>query len=86
MISERTLTFTGTLLPDNAVKISSNPERWKQVAYAYGYADNKPNNTDGAKFKIDWAVNEKGETVSLDKIDFIKVYTAVNQQSGWLGD
>ena len=85
-ISERTLTFTGTRLPDNAVKISSNPEKWKQVAYAYGYADNKPNNTDGAKFKIDWAVNEKGETVSLDKIDFIKIYTAVNQQCGWLGE
>ena len=85
-ISERTLTFTGTRLPDNAVKISSNPEKWKQVAHAYGYADNKPNNTDGAKFKIDWAVNEKGETVSLDKIDFIKIYTAVNQQCGWLGE
>ena len=62
------------------------PRWWKQVAYAYGYADNKPNNTDGAKFKIDWAVNEKGETVSLDKIDFIKIYTAVNQQCGWLGE
>ena len=27
-IGERTLTFTGTRLPDNAVKISSNPEKW----------------------------------------------------------
>lgn len=85
-IEEPILTFTGTRLPDNAVKISSKPEYWKQIAYDYGYADNKPNNTDGAKFKIDWAVNDKGEGVSLSKIDFIKIYTAVNQQCGWLGE
>lgn len=85
-IDDTTLTFTGTRLPDNTVKISSNPEYWKQIAYAYGYADNKPNNTDGSKFKIDWAVNDKGESISLNKIDFIKVYTAVNQQCGWLGE
>lgn len=85
-IKEPALTFIGTRLPDNAVKISSNPEFWKQIAYAYGYADNKPNNDDGSKFKIDWAVNDEGESVLLDKIDFVKVYTAVNQQCGWLGE
>lgn len=85
-ITDRELTFTGTRLPDNAVKIRDNPETWKLTAFDYGYADNKPNHTDGIKFKIDWAVDSKGESVSLSKIDFVKVYTAVNQQCGWLGE
>lgn len=85
-VTDRELTFAGTRLPDNAVKIGDNPERWKQTAFGYGYADNKPNDTDGTKFNIDWAVNRKGENVSLSKIDFIKVYTAIHQQCGWLGE
>lgn len=85
-IADPEITFAGTRLPDNAIKIQDNPETWKQTAFEYGYADNKPNHTDGVKFKIDWAVDSKGENVSLSKIDFVKVYTAVNQQCGWLGE
>ena len=37
-------------------------------------------------FKIDWAVDEDGNHVDLKKIDFIKVYNAVLQDCGWLGE
>lgn len=51
----------------------------------YGYVDNRPNNTDPG-FNIDWAVDADGNAVNLTHIDFIKVYTAVNQQCGWIGE
>ena len=51
----------------------------------YGYVDNRPNNSDPG-FNIDWAVDAEGNTVTLSHIDFIKVYTAVNQQCGWIGE
>jgi hypothetical protein len=33
-----------------------------------------------------WAVNSKGQKVSLPGVDFIKIYTGVNQENGWLGE
>jgi hypothetical protein len=40
----------------------------------------------GDAFDIDWAVDELGNPVHLDGIDFIKIYTAVNANAGWLGE
>ncbi len=40
----------------------------------------------GNAFDIDWAVDENGNPVYLEGIDFIKIYTAVNVSSGWLGE
>ncbi|HEY5748760.1 MAG TPA: T9SS type A sorting domain-containing protein [Chryseolinea sp.] len=40
----------------------------------------------GDAFDIDWAIDEDGNHVSLDGIDFIKVYTAINADAGWLGE
>ena len=37
-------------------------------------------------FKIDWAVDDRGRHVNLTHIDFIKVYNAVNQYCGWIGE
>ena len=37
-------------------------------------------------FKIDWAVDELGRHVNLTHIDFIKVYNAINQYCGWIGE
>ena len=37
-------------------------------------------------FKIDWAVDEQGRHVNLPHIDFIKVYNAMNQYCGRLGE
>ncbi|NDV81519.1 YncE family protein [Bacteroides sp. 51] len=83
-IADNQITFKGSRLPDNAT--NQDGVGWVQYPYAWGYADNHPNNTELAQFKIDWAVNSDGTPVSLDGIDFVKIYTAVNQICGWLGE
>ena len=84
------LTFTGTLLPKNAVNTATLPaEDWKLHVFAWGYADNQPNHVEGehsSEFKIDWAVDSEGNSVNLPGINFVKIYTGVNQQNGWLGE
>ncbi len=80
-----TLTFSGTKLPCNATDESGNGSYWVQRFYDWGYVDNRPNSTDPG-FKIDWAVDADGKAVTLDHVDFIKVYSAVNQYCGWLGE
>ncbi|MBQ5715145.1 MAG: cell surface protein, partial [Alistipes sp.] len=37
-------------------------------------------------FRISDAIDSKGKAVELKYIDFIKVQTGVNAQSGWLGE
>ena len=37
-------------------------------------------------FDLDWAVDEQGRHVELMKADFIKVYSALLQECGWLGE
>lgn len=60
------------------------PEHWVGYCYAWGYADNHPNGEEQCKFKIDWAVDKNGNPVVLDGIDFVRIYTAVNQiVDGW---
>lgn len=94
---EETLTFTGTKLRCNAVDLGGNDGNsyFVQYFFDWGYADNLPNNTaiaaqgDGIcnpGFKIDWAVDEQGRHVNLTHIDFIKVYNAMNQYCGWMGE
>ncbi len=78
-----TLRFHGTLLPGNA---TFEDGRWKLKAYGWGYADSHPNSSAGCEFDIDWAVDARGSTVSLKKIDFIKIYTGVMQGVGALGE
>ncbi len=82
-VDKDTLTFHGTLLPPNAV---FEDDRWKWKAYDWGYADSYPNNNARCEFDIEWAVNTIGNKVSLDKIDFVKIYTGVVQQSSTLGE
>ncbi len=79
------LTFSGSKLPCNAVDESGNGSYWVQRFYDWGYVDNRPNTTDPG-FKIDWAVDADGKTKKLEYVDFIKVYCAVNQYCGWLGE
>jgi hypothetical protein len=85
-ISSNTITFRGSLLPSNGVDESGDGSYWVLYAYGYGYADNVPNNEDDSAIDISWAVNSKGERVELPGIDFIRIYTAINQQAGWLGE
>ena len=85
--AEDELTFTGSLLPPNAVDEGENgTHSFVLYCYDYGYADNHPNNTDGCKFCIRWAVDNNGKSVSLPAIHFVKVYTAVQQVCGWIGE
>ncbi len=93
---QETLTYSGSKLRCNAVDLGGNDGRsyFVQYFFDWGYADNQPNNpyhqpgVDGFNpgFKIDWAVDEQGRHVNLTHIDFIKVYNAVNQDCGWLGE
>lgn len=86
-LKDQPLTFRGTLLPPNG-HYNSNTGNWILDTLRYGYADNYPNtNEEGCSFNIDWAVDpDTRKPVSLDKIDFVRVYNAQNQKCGWIGE
>jgi len=81
-----TMTFKGTLLPNNAVDVNGAGNNWQLKAFDWGYADNHPNANDLSAIDIDWAVDKNGNKVKLPGIDFVKVYTGSNQEAGWLGE
>ena len=99
------LTFRGTRLPDNMLDLSKTVDSgWSQwyyvlVGFRYGYIDNLPNWTDkadanswnyeGCGIDISWAVDENRQSVNLDFIDFVRVYTGLNQKCpapNWWGE
>jgi len=55
---------------------------------AWGYVDNKPNTVaENGSFDFDNAVEVVSrQPVEIDFVDFVRVYTAVNQQCGWIGE
>ena len=63
-----------------------------QPAYDWGYADNfsaqdyLPEQRVVNIFDIANAMDDRGEAVELKYIDFVKVQTACNAKSGWLGE
>ena len=77
------LKFSGSLLANNYTEKNGI---WTGKQLAYGYADNAANNSEDSNIDIDWAVGKNGNPVKLMGIDFIKVYTATNQEAGWLGE
>lgn len=79
------LTFSGTLLPDVAA-YNSETAQWEYTPFEFGYADNQPNTSSAADMNIDWAIDADGNPVELSSVDFVKIYTAVNQQCGILGE
>lgn len=86
-ISAGELTFIGTRLGHNAIDESGVGNYYVLYAYDWGYADNHPNEVDDKScFDIDWAVDKNGNHVILDGVDFIRVFTGVNQSCGWLGE
>ena len=80
-INAETMTFKGSRLPDVGV-YNSSLSKWVMTAYDFGYADNQPNDSDGCKLKFDWAVDKNGNSVTVKGVDFIRIYTAVNQAIG----
>lgn len=85
-INEDKITFRGTLLASNGVDESGEGSYWVLYAYGYGYADNALNSEDDSAFDISWAVDQTGNSVDLPGVDFVKVYTGVNQTYGWIGE
>ena len=78
-LTEEEYTLHGALLPSQSVTINNQNV---QRILEYGYVDNKPNtDLEGISFDISWAVDANGQPVELDKIDFVRVYTAVDE---WL--
>lgn len=86
-IDDDELTFTGSILAPNGTDTSGTGRYYVLYAYDYGYVDNHPNDyADLNSFDISWAVDDKGNPVDLPGVDFIRVYTGVNQYCGWLGE
>lgn len=78
--------FSGSRLPDNYADESGEGTYYVLYAYPWGYADNHPNKSEKSQLDIDWAVKADGTPANLPGIHFVKVYTALHQQCGWLGE
>ncbi len=85
-LDEPTMTFQGTRLANNGVDQNGDGNYYILHPYDYGYADNHPNTSDKSHFDIAWAVDSQGKPVQLSGVDFIKIYTGVNQYNGWIGE
>lgn len=85
-ITEPSYSLKGTRIKDNFYDQSGTGNYWVGKSFDFGYADNAPNNDEGSSIDISWAVDKNGNYVKLPGIDFIKVYTAINQEAGWLGE
>lgn len=86
-VDDDSYSFTGTCLPQNAIDQSGNGTYYVLYSFGWGYVDNHPNDyEDLNSFKIDWAVDADGNPVNLPGVDFIRVYTGINQYCGWIGE
>ena len=85
-ITERTLKFKGSRLPQNSIDESGQGTYYVLYPFAFGYADNATNISDESAIDIDWAVDADGNRVSLPGVDLIRIYTGVHQQNGWIGE
>lgn len=81
------LVFEGTCLPQNGInKGQDGADFFVLHLFSYGYADNATNGDEASEIDIDWAVDRNGNKVNLPGVDFIQIYTGVNQENGWLGE
>ncbi len=86
-IKEDILTFSGSRLPQNGVDLSGTGAYFIRYCYDWGYADNHPNEyADLNSFDISDAVDSDGLPVMLPGVDFVRVYTGINQCCGWTGE
>lgn len=90
-------TLSGTRLKAFNYDRSGDGTYWINPDYGWGYADNYGSDIfdissdsavtlRGNTFRISNAMNADGSAANLKYIDFIKVQTAVNAKSGWLGE
>lgn len=86
-VGDDRLTFTGTLLPPNAVDYYGTGMYYILYPYAWGYADNHPDAyPELNSFDISNAVDSNGMPVHLPGVDFIRVVTGINQYCNWIGE
>ena len=91
-IGKDSYTLTGTRLEARNYDKSGTGTMWVQPAYGWGYADNfsAEDYVEDDKslnlFDIANAIDRDGLSVELEYIDFVKVQTACNTKSGWLGE
>ncbi len=86
-VNDNSISFRGSLLAPNGEDISGMGTYYVLYSYAWGYVDNHPNEyADLNSFDISWAVDSRGNKVNLPGVDFIRVYTGVNQYCGWIGE
>ena len=91
-IKEDCYTLSGTRLAARNYDSSGNGTMWVQPAYGWGYADNfsdEDHTLEGGNINlldIANAIDSEGRAKELKYIDFVKVQTAVNAKSGWLGE
>jgi hypothetical protein len=58
---------------------------WVLQPYDFGYADSHPNDSiSSCSFDIAWAVETYCQPVNLPCVDFVRVYTGVQQQCRWI--
>lgn len=82
-------TLRGTLLKSQSYDSSGNGSKWVNPAFEWGYADNAStidNLNRENHFEISNAIDEQGNAVKLEYIDFIKVQSAIQQQCGRIGE
>jgi hypothetical protein len=93
-IEAESYTLRGTRL---APRTHFNGSIWVQEGFAWGYVDNENDKDlwrgvgkfagmDFNRFRLSDAVDADGEPANLEYIDFVKVQTALNSQSGGLGE
>lgn len=94
-VKEENYTLTGSKLPSQA---QQNPETgvWSNLPFKWGYADNSGEDSitgvfhgkmlQRNLFRISDAIDADGKSVFIEKIDFIKVQTAVLGSAGVLGE
>ena len=86
-VTADTLMFQGSLLAPNGEDVSGTGAYFILYSYPWGYVDNHPNDeAELNSFDISWAVDRNGQPVRLQGIDFVRVYTGVNQYCGWIGE
>ena len=85
-IKDDKLTFRGTCLPQNGVDKHGDGSFYILYKFGFGYADNELDSKKDSSIDIDWAVDANGNKANLAGIDFIKIYTGVNQENGEIGE